>query len=100
MKPVLNPPNPFESYDCRYFEGMAPPVSLQIFEDVTRQILSRNDSPDLGFRWSLNPYRGCTHACAYCYARPSHEYSGFGAGSDFDTKITIKKDAAALLRET
>jgi DNA repair photolyase len=61
--------------------------------------LSCNESPDLPFRWSLNPYRGCFHACAYCYARPSHEYWGFGAGTDFDSKIVVKRDAPALLRK-
>ncbi len=99
MKPILNPPNPFESQYCDYFEGMTPPASLQIYEDQSRTILARNDSPDLGFLWSLNPYRGCTHACAYCYARPSHEYLGFGAGTDFETKILIKPKAPELLRE-
>ncbi|MBI4357988.1 MAG: radical SAM protein, partial [Candidatus Omnitrophica bacterium] len=85
MKQVENPPNPFASTDCEYLEGMAPPAQLEVFEDHTRTILARNDSPDLGFRWSLNPYRGCAHACAYCYARPSHEYLDFGAGTDFET---------------
>lgn len=99
MKPVQNPPNPFASHDCVYFDEVTPPAQLEIYEDQTRSILSKNDSPDLGFKWSLNPYRGCTHACAYCYARPSHEYLGFGAGTDFDTKILVKKRAAELLRE-
>ncbi len=62
--------------------------------------MSSNDSPDLPFRWSLNPYRGCFHACAYCYARPTHEYWGFGAGTDFDSKIVVKREASALLRRT
>jgi DNA repair photolyase len=100
MKPIQNPPNPFLSHDCEYFEGMVPPAKLEVYEDLTRTILAKNDSPDLGFKWSLNPYRGCTHACAYCYARPSHEYLGFGAGTDFDTKIMVKRKAPALLRET
>jgi len=71
-----------------------------MYEDATREILSRNDSPDLPFRWSLNPYRGCFHACVYCYARPTHEYWGFGAGSDFESQIIVKRDAAILLRRT
>ena len=75
---------------------MAP---LEVFEDHTRTILSRNDSPDVGFDWSVNPYRGCFHACAYCYARPSHEYLSFGAGTDFERKIVVKKHAPELLRE-
>lgn len=98
MKMVNNPPNPFES---QYREFLEPPpsVKVQIYEDDTRSILSRNESPDLAFRWSVNPYRGCFHACAYCYARPSHEYLGFGAGTDFDSKLVVKRHAAALLRE-
>src|SRR4051812_32740407 len=100
MKPIDNPPNPFASHDCHYFEDIEAPARLEIYEDATRTILSKNDSPDLGFKWSLNPYRGCTHACAYCYARPSHEYLGFGSGTDFETKILVKKRAPELLRET
>ena len=99
MRTVLNPPNPFESQHRDLLEP-APKVQLQMFEDVTRDILSRNESPDLPFRWSLNPYRGCFHACAYCYARPTHEYWGFGAGTDFESKIIVKPEAAALLRRT
>lgn len=97
MRPVANPPNPFESQHRDLLEP-APHASLQMFEDATREILSRNDSPDLPFRWSVNPYRGCFHACAYCYARPTHEYWGFGAGTDFDSKIIVKRDVARLLR--
>lgn len=100
MKPINNPPNPFESENLVYFEGIVPPAKLEIYEDATRSILAENKSPDLGFRWSLNPYRGCQHACVYCYARPSHEYLGFGAGSDFETKILIKRKAPQLLRST
>ncbi len=99
MKKIENPPNPFESHFVEYFEGITPPAKLEIYEDTTQSILSRNDSPDLGFRWSVNPYRGCFHGCAYCYARPSHEYLGFGAGSDFETKIVVKPKAARLLKE-
>jgi len=98
MQLVNNPPNPFESQHRELLEP-APHVALQMYEDSTRSILSRNDSPDLPFRWSLNPYRGCFHACAYCYARPTHEYLGLGAGTDFDSKIIVKRDAAALLRQ-
>ncbi len=78
---------------------LAPSARLSVHEDATREILSRNDSPDLHFRWSINPYRGCFHACAYCYARPTHEYLGFGAGTDFDRKLVVKPEAATLLRE-
>ena len=98
MKLVSNPPNPFES-QFREFLEPPPSVKVQIYEDDTQSILSRNDSPDLAFRWSVNPYRGCFHACAYCYARTSHEYLGFGAGTDFESKLVVKRHAAALLRE-
>jgi DNA repair photolyase len=99
MRTVANPPNPFESRHRDLLEP-APQVRLTMYEDTTREILSRNESPDLPFRWSLNPYRGCFHACAYCYARPSHEYWGFGAGTDFESKIIVKHDAPVLLRRT
>lgn len=99
MQPVSNPPNPFESQHRHLLEP-APCAKLQVFEDSTKEILSSNDSPDLPFRWSLNPYRGCFHACAYCYARPTHEYWGFGAGTDFDSKIIVKREAPTLLRRT
>ena len=99
MRTVMNPPNPFESQHRDLLEP-ALHVQLQMFEDATRDILSRNESPDLPFRWSLNPYRGCFHACAYCYARPTHEYWGFGAGTDFESKIIVKREAATLLRRT
>ncbi len=62
-------------------------------------MLSENQSPDLGFRFSVNPYRGCLHACAYCYARPTHQYLGFGAGTDFDRKIVVKVNVAEVLRK-
>lgn len=97
MRVVANPPNPFESQHRDLLEP-APPARLEMYEDATREILSRSDSPDLPFRWSLNPYRGCFHACAYCYARPTHEYLGFGAGTDFETKLVVKRNAPTLLR--
>jgi DNA repair photolyase len=95
---ISNPPNPWASTEVEYLEG-APEMRLEVFEDASRRILAENDSPDVGFRWSVNPYRGCFHACAYCYARPSHEYLSFGAGTDFDRKIVVKRNAAALLRQ-
>ncbi len=64
----------------------------------SKSILTKNDSPDMGFRYSVNPYSGCTHGCSYCYARPYHEYWGMSAGLDFETKILVKKEAAKLLR--
>lgn len=71
----------------------------QFFEDDTRSILSRNQSPDVGFEVSLNPYRGCEHGCSYCFARPTHEYLGWSAGLDFESRIMVKSKAPALLRE-
>src|SRR5690606_3213267 len=63
-----------------------------------RSIIARNESPDVGFDASINPYRGCSHGCIYCYARPTHEYLGLSAGLDFETRIFVKEDAPALLR--
>lgn len=96
--PLSNPPNPWASTEVEYLEEI-PRMKLEVYEDHTRNILSSNDSPDVGFDWSVNPYRGCMHACAYCYARPSHEYLSMGAGTDFDSKITVKPRAPELLRE-
>jgi len=70
----------------------------QYFRDGTKSIITRNNSPDVGFETSLNPYRGCEHGCIYCYARPTHEYLGFSAGLDFESKIMVKTNAAELLR--
>lgn len=65
--------------------------------DDSQSIVAENDSPDVGFRWSVNPYRGCSHGCSYCYARPYHEYLGFSAGLDFETKVLVKHRAPELL---
>jgi DNA repair photolyase len=94
---ISNPPNPWLSAHVEWLEA-PPPARLEVFEDASREILSRNDSPDLGFTWSVNPYRGCQHACAYCYARPYHEFLGFGAGTDFESKVVVKLRAPELLR--
>ena len=100
LKPIAlqNPPNPWHSQQVDYL-GEPPEQRLEVYEDHTKSILAENDSPDLGFRWSVNPYRGCLHGCSYCYARPSHEYLGFGAGTDFERRIAVKPRAAELLRE-
>ena len=95
---IWNPPNPYLT-EHRELLGDPPAAELEVYEDQSQSILSHNDSPDLEFRWSLNPYRGCFHACAYCYARPTHEYFGFGAGTDFERKIFIKRRAPALLEQ-
>jgi DNA repair photolyase len=95
-----NPPIRFRDVTVTYDEGDGPPpAQITLLEDQSRSILSHNDSEDLGFNWSCNPYRGCQHACDYCYARPNHEYLDLGAGTDFDTKIVIKPKAAELLRD-
>jgi DNA repair photolyase len=97
-RPVSNPPNPWASTEVEYLEEV-PQVRPQVYEDQSRTIIASNDSPDLGFEYSVNPYRGCQWACAYCFARPTHEYLDFGAGTDWETKIVVKPKAPELLRE-
>ena len=75
-----------------------PQGGTQYFRDETKSVITRNNSPDVGFETSLNPYRGCEHGCIYCYARPTHEYLGFSAGLDFESKIMVKTSAPELLR--
>jgi DNA repair photolyase len=97
-----NPQNRFETLAYVRDEEAPPdehaPGTIYL-RDPTRTIIATNDSPDVGFDASINPYRGCEHGCIYCFARPSHEYLGFSAGLDFETKILVKEDAPALLRE-
>jgi DNA repair photolyase len=97
-----NPPNRFEplsySRDPEWIDPEDPALETQFFKDTSRSIISYNDSPDVGFDASINPYRGCEHGCIYCYARPTHEYLGFSAGLDFESKILVKGDAPELLR--
>jgi len=98
---AVNPSNRFELLQYEpdpeaETDGSAPVT--QFFRDSSRTIIARNDSPDVGFDASINPYRGCEHGCVYCYARPTHEYLGFSAGLDFETKIMVKEDAPELLR--
>lgn len=73
--------------------------TTKCYVDESQSIISKNSSPDLGFSYSLNPYRGCEHGCSYCYARPYHEYLGFNAGLDFETRLMVKKNAAELLEK-
>src|SRR5688500_1021939 len=98
-RPVQNPPNPWAEREVEW-DGAPPPAELEVFEEETKTAVSENQSPDVGFRWSLNPYRGCFHGCSYCYARSSHQYLGFGAGTDFDRKIVAKVNVAERLAET
>ena len=74
-------------------------LRTQFLKDASRSIIAYNDSPDVGFNASVNPYRGCEHGCIYCYARPTHEYLGFSAGLDFETRVLVKEDAPELLRK-
>ena len=103
-----HPPNRFlpthteETFDDREYDDalLADERKLrtEFLPDRSRSIITENNSPDVGFRFSINPYRGCEHGCAYCYARPTHETLGLSAGLDFETKILVKHDAPALLR--
>src|SRR5580765_139269 len=100
-----NPGNRFEAIHSESYDDPLeeipdpgrPPTSF--LTDRSRSLLTRNDSPDIGFEYSINPYRGCEHGCVYCYARPTHEYLGFSAGLDFETKIMVKEQAPELLRQ-
>jgi len=96
-----NPPNRFtelrvEREDWNHPGDPGPETRL--IRDASRSIITTNDSPDVPFQASVNPYRGCEHGCSYCYARPNHEYLGLSAGVDFETKIFVKEDAPELLR--
>ncbi len=93
---VNNPPNPWQSAQVEFL-GEPPETQLQVYEEEAKTVLSHNDSPDIPFDWSLNPYRGCFHACAYCYARPTHQYLDWGAGTDFDRRIVVKTNAHEIL---
>ncbi len=96
LRRVSNPPNPWATTSVEWL-GEPPPAQLQVYVERAKSFLSRNESPDVPFRWGANPYRGCQHACAYCYARPTHEYLDWGAGTDFDTRIVVKENAPELL---
>ena len=78
-------------------DDVLPPLATTVSIDSTRTIIARNDSPDVPFDRSINPYRGCEHGCVYCYARPSHAYFGLSSGLDFETRLFAKPDAARLL---
>ena len=101
-----NPEGRFESREkTREDDGWhrddepAPRPGTQVTEERARTIISRNDSPDIHFEQSINPYRGCEHGCVYCYARPSHAYLNLSAGIDFETKLFAKTNGAELLRK-
>ncbi len=100
-----NPPGRFESLSEAYeddgWDSLAdvPRLRTEIFTETPKSIITRNQSPDISFDRSINPYRGCEHGCVYCYARPAHAYMGLSPGLDFESKLFIKPNAAALLRE-
>jgi DNA repair photolyase len=92
-----NPKNRFERVEYVPDEPLHPDTIY--LKDHSKSLITYNDSPDVGFEASINPYRGCANGCVYCYARPNHEYLGFSAGLDFETRIMVKEDAPALLRQ-
>jgi DNA repair photolyase len=100
-----NPAHRFDSVERTFlddgWESLAdlPPLKTEIFIETPKSIITRNESPDISFDRSINPYRGCEHGCTYCYARPAHAYMGLSPGLDFESKLFIKPNAAALLRE-
>ena len=100
-----NPAHRFDSVERSFlddgWESLAdlPPLKTEIFVETPRTIITRNESPDISFDRSINPYRGCEHGCTYCYARPAHAYMGLSPGLDFESKLFIKPNAAQLLRE-
>jgi DNA repair photolyase len=97
---VENTRQRFAEMHVAYDEGETPSkVGTKFFVDHSSSVIMRQSSPDVGIEASLNPYRGCEHGCAYCYARPYHEYLGFSAGIDFESRIMVKHDAPRLLRE-
>lgn len=96
-----DPPNRYETVHVEADPGQrdADGLRTEFLEDCSRSIVSRNQSPDVPFEASVNPYRGCEHGCVYCYARPTHEQLGFSSGLDFERKILVKRRAPQLLRE-
>jgi len=98
---IKNPPNPYNRYSAEYV-GEPPPTKLEVFEEIaTKKIITKAFASDWegGWRYTVNCYRGCVHGCTYCFARQYHEYLGYGAGTDFETKIVVKLNAPQILRQ-
>ncbi|HEY1763364.1 MAG TPA: radical SAM protein, partial [Opitutaceae bacterium] len=99
----INPPNRFEGLHVEVDPDLPPEEKpnpkTQFYFDATESVLTANESPDVGYAMGLNCYRGCEHGCAYCFARPFHEYLGWSSGLDFETKILVKTRAPDLLRQ-
>lgn len=99
MRQINNPPNPYLKYSADFL-GEPPETKLELYEEfTTKKIITKAYSADFGHRFTVNCYRGCVHGCTYCFARQYHEYLGYGAGTDFETKIVVKPNAPFLLRE-
>lgn len=101
MRYIKNPPNPFEKYSAEFL-GEPPPTKLEVFEETaTKKVITKAFASDWegGWRYTVNCYRGCIHGCTYCFARRYHEFIGYGAGTDFETKIVVKPNAPQILRE-
>lgn len=99
MRQINNPPNPYLKYSADFL-GEPPSTKLEIYEEfTTKKIITKAWSSQMGERFTVNCYRGCIHGCTYCFARQYHEYLGYGAGTDFETKIVVKPNAPFLLRE-
>jgi len=100
---AINPPNRFVPLYREAIPGWTeeedPAPRTRFFKDTSRTVLNTNDSPDIPFEYSVNPYRGCEHGCSYCYARPTHEWLGLSPGLDFESQIFVKEDAPDLLRK-
>lgn len=99
MRYIENPPNPYLRYSAEFL-GEPPPAKLEVFEEIaTRSVITKSNMPEMGIRYTVNCYRGCIHACTYCFARRYHEFLGYGAGTDFETKIVAKINAPQILHE-
>jgi DNA repair photolyase len=101
VRQIINPPNPYDKYSAEYV-GEPPPTKLEIFEETaTKKVITKAFASDWegGWRYTVNCYRGCVHGCTYCFARQYHEFLGYGAGTDFETKIVVKPNTPSILRE-